>query len=79
MEDAPTAFGRVSFELRSTRDLVRVLVDIPARARSVRLRLQLPQPSRITSVSAGRLVSANTIDLSGRSGRFEFVARRTPS
>jgi hypothetical protein len=79
IDDAPTAFGRVSFELRSTRDLVRVAVDMPARARSVRLRLRLPRGEHVTSVSAGRLVSGDTIDLSGRSGRFEFVARRAPS
>jgi hypothetical protein len=78
VEGAPTAFGRVSFELRSTPGLVRIAVDIPERARSVRLRLRLPGPGGITSVSAGRLVSSDTIDLSGKTGRFEFVARRTP-
>jgi hypothetical protein len=76
----PTAFGPVSYALESAEGSVRGAVDVPARPlpRRLVLRLRLPRPARIVSVTVnGRPHSrfnrrAETIDLSGLEGRLEL-------
>jgi hypothetical protein len=80
---APTSFGPVSFSLDVGRDAVAAALDLPQRQppRSIRLRLRLPRPARITAVILdGRPYTrfdrrTETIDLSGRRGRVQLVVR----
>jgi hypothetical protein len=60
----PTSFGPLSYSLRATRGSVHVTIDVPSRRRppSLQLRLRLPGATR-------------TLDLSGRTGRLDFVVR----
>ena len=60
----PTSFGPLSYSLRATHRSVHVTIDVPSRRRpaSLHLRLRLPGATR-------------TLDLSGRSGRLDFVVR----
>jgi len=60
----PTSFGRLSYSLSAAPGSVHVTVDVPGTRRppSLRLRLRLPGATR-------------TLDLSGRTGRLDFVVR----
>jgi hypothetical protein len=60
----PTSFGPLSYSLNARRGSVRVTIDVPSRRRpaSLRLRLRVPGATR-------------TLDLSGRTGRLDFVVR----
>jgi len=62
--NVPTSFGPLSYSLTAQRGSVHVTVDVPSRRRpqTLRLRLRLPGATR-------------TIDLSGRTGRLDFVVR----
>ena len=80
---APTSFGEVSLSLRSSERLVRASITVPRRPppRTLALRLRVPRGARIARVTLNgqdhRRFDARTgtIDLSGRSGRLELVAR----
>ncbi len=79
----PTSFGPVSFSIDAARDTLRAELEVPERARprTLRLRLRLPKPGRITSVLVDGRPSTRfdalteTIDLSGRRGRVRLEVR----
>jgi hypothetical protein len=81
VRDAPTSFGPVSFRLERHARTVEGWVDIPTRrhARTLRLRVRLPNGTRITGVQVdGRRhrrydAHSGTIDLTGRHGMVELV------
>ena len=62
--NVPTSFGPLSYSLSARRGSVHVTVDVPSRRhlQTLELRLRLPGTTR-------------TIDLSGRTGRLDFVVR----
>ncbi len=62
--NVPTSFGPLSYSLSARRGSVHVTVDVPSRRhpQTLELRLRLPGATR-------------TIDLSGRTGRLDFVVR----
>ena len=80
VENAPTRFGPVSFELRTHARHADVVVTPPRRSqpRTLRLMLRLPPGTRIASVTRdgrpyGRFdAAAGTIDLSGRRGTVQL-------
>jgi hypothetical protein len=80
---APTSFGPLSYSIRSSRDDVRVSVDVPQRAplRSLSLRLRLPRGASLTDVLLdGRPLRGfdprmETLELPVRPGHIEIVAR----
>ena len=82
---APTSFGPLSYSIDSERGTLRISLDVPRRSSLERLslRLRLPRGDRIASVTLGGRhharfdPKAETIDLSGRSGRLELVVRIT--
>jgi hypothetical protein len=86
VRSAPTSFGPVSFSTRSLARTVLVSLEVPPGPglKSVRLRLRLPRPHRITGVQLdGRPYArfdrrTETIDLSGRRGQVEVVVRHEP-
>ena len=79
----PTSFGPVSFSIAAAEGSVRISLDVPGRTRvrALSLRLRLPAGEPITSVALdGRRFTrfdpaAETIDLSGETGRLELLAR----
>jgi hypothetical protein len=86
----PTTFGPLTYSLESSASerFVRAVIHVPTRSRprSLRLRVRLPRPNRISAVTLnGRPFSRfdadrETVDLSGRAGRLELVVayeRRT--
>jgi hypothetical protein len=86
----PTTFGPLTYSLESSpsEQSVRAMIAVPARLRprSLRLRVRLPRPNRISAVTLnGRPflrfnAARETVDLSGRAGRLELVVayeRRT--
>lgn len=83
MHKAPTSFGLVSFSIQSRESSAHVTVGVPTRAalRTLSLRLRLPRGNRIATVTLdGRPYRrfdsrAETIDLSGHSGRLDLVVR----
>jgi hypothetical protein len=85
--NAPTSFGSLSYELTVLDREVDGTVDVPlsSRLRSLRLRLRLPAGRRLTAVLVNGHASrrfdrrTGTIDLSGRRGHLELVARFSPS
>jgi hypothetical protein len=85
VRDAPTSFGPVSLTIEAAARAVRATVDVPRspRPRSLVLRLRLPSGKRIAGVVLngrrfGRFSpSAETIDLSGRSGSLDLVVGTT--
>jgi hypothetical protein len=87
VRDAPTSFGPVSFRLSRSARTVEGWVDVPSRrhARALRLRLRLPNGTRITSVQVdGRPhrrynARTGTIDLTGRRGIVELLVAVSPS
>ncbi len=81
VNEAPTSFGPLSYELHAVRGRIEGTVDVPSRTppRSVRLRLRLPHGKRIAAVRVnGRLRPLDrrtgTIDLSGLRGTLDVVA-----
>jgi hypothetical protein len=60
----PTSFGPLSYSLSAARGSVHVTIDVPSRRppRTLLLRLRLPGSTR-------------TVDLSGRTGRLDFVVK----
>ena len=80
---APTSFGSVSYSLTAAAGSVRVTLDVPDRVhpKTLFLRLRLPRVERISGVTlAGQAFHrfdpvSGTLDLSGRSGSLELVAR----
>jgi hypothetical protein len=78
---APTSFGPISFEIRTTKDSVRVTIDVPGRAalRTLSLRLRLPGGNRISSVALGGRPfrrfdpQTETIELPHGPGRLRLV------
>ena len=86
VRSAPTSFGPVSFSTRSLARTVLVSLEVPPGPglKSLRLRLRLPRPNRITGVQFdGRPYArfdrrTETIDLSGRRGQVELVVRHEP-
>jgi hypothetical protein len=81
VRDAPTSFGRVAFSIQSFENRIRVSIDVPSRSpvRALSLRLRLPDGKRVSEVRLDgrpfrRLDSrAETIDLSGHTGRLELL------
>jgi hypothetical protein len=75
---APSRFGRVSYTLEASAQEVRVHLDAPP-ARSLLLRLRLPDGRHMTSVTPRRPFdrATGTIDLSGASGSLDFLVRTT--
>jgi hypothetical protein len=79
----PTSFGPVSFSTRSLARTVLVSLEVPPGPglKSLRLRIRLPRPHRITGVQLDGHPydrfdrSTETIDLSGRRGHLEVVVR----
>ncbi|HSP72985.1 MAG TPA: hypothetical protein VLN26_11485, partial [Gaiellaceae bacterium] len=68
VEELPTSFGPLSYSLTAGASSVAVSLDVPPRARTLRLRLRLPHATR-------------TLDLSGRHGHVELrvgVGRGNP-
>ena len=88
----PTSFGAVSYSLVARSDTISAMLDVPARPapKTLKLRLRLPRGQRVESVTVngeplelpeGETLG-ETLDLSGRTGRFEVVVRygsRRPS
>ena len=69
---APTSFGKVSYSLARTGNVVSVQLTLPPRA-NARLRLRLPPGERIATTSLGKLDAATaTIDLRGDQGTLAF-------
>jgi hypothetical protein len=76
----------VSFSIESRAAAVGISLDVPAhpRPRTVRLRVRLPRPARITGVSLDGMPYSRfdhrteTIDLSGRGGRITLEVRHAP-
>jgi hypothetical protein len=85
VRDAPTSFGPVSYELAAEEGRIDATLDVPASSalRSLDLRLRLPAGKRLTAVIVDGRSSrrfdrrTSTIDLSGRRGNVEVVARYT--
>jgi hypothetical protein len=83
---ARTSFGPVSYSLEAGKGSIHVRLSVPRRAalRTLRLRLRLPEGQRITGVALGGRAfqrvdaHAETIDLSGLSGRLDLVVHRAP-
>src|SRR5207244_11767204 len=50
VEGVPTSFGPVSYTIERLGDSVRIRLEAPPRARTLRLRLRLPHSERITNV-----------------------------
>jgi hypothetical protein len=74
VDRAPTSFGKVSYSIERTGNVVAVHLVLPPRA-NARLRLRLPAGERIVSASLGRLNSeTSTIDLRGRQGLVDVRA-----
>ena len=79
---APTSFGPVSFSIAAGSGVVRASVEVPHRAapKALSLRLRLPDGYRIVRVTLGGRpwqrfdAASGTIDLTGRTGRFELRA-----
>jgi hypothetical protein len=86
VREAPTSFGELSYSLRSTKDTIHAVVDVPRRSRprALELRLRLPSGSRIAGITLGGRpygrfdARTETIDLSGRTGRLDLVVRLEP-
>ena len=75
VDRAPTSFGRLSFTIARTGSVVRIHVEPPARATSVRLRLRLPFGERIASVRGAEFdANGATIDLSSLRRATDLVA-----
>jgi len=78
VDRAPTSFGRLSFSLVRSGEVVRIHV-VPPPAPTLRLRLRLPFRERIADIrSGGRRIAfdrkTGTIDLSGRRGALDLSA-----
>jgi hypothetical protein len=75
----PTAFGSISFSLTASAHAVAVHIEVPdaRRARTLLLRLRLPDGRRIRAISGKRRFNAadGTIDLSGTTGTLDFLVR----
>lgn len=82
LERMPTAFGPVSACVRSAlaKGQVEGWIELPPRQpERVWLRLRLPRPWTISSATVNglpvRLVDSSVVDLTGLSGRIDFVAK----
>jgi hypothetical protein len=83
VRSAPTSFGLVSFAISSREDELGISLDVPGRSamRTLRLRLRLPEGRGIGGVTLDGHpyrrfdARAETIDLSGRTGRLSLVVR----
>ncbi len=78
VEDAPTSFGNLSYEIARSGALITGRVVAPARSR-IRLKLRLPAGERLGGVWIGSrripfAAATATIDLSGRKGAIAFRA-----
>jgi hypothetical protein len=74
VDRAPTSFGRLSYSLERTGNVVAVHLVLPPHA-NARLRLRLPAGEKIGTASLGKLNRAtSTIDLGGRQGTIELRA-----
>jgi hypothetical protein len=78
---APTSFGPLSYSLRATATAIHASIDVPVRApRALRLRLRLPQGSRVTRIElngrpySGFDRSTETIALPTQPGTLQLVA-----
>jgi hypothetical protein len=86
VRDAPTSFGPLSYSIDAGPASAHVVVGVPSRARPrvLRLRLRLPGGRRLAAVTLGGTpfprfnASTGTIDLSGRMGTLDLVARYAP-
>jgi hypothetical protein len=84
VQEAPTSFGPLSYELDARADAVHVSLTVPSRTRprTLRLRVRLPRGERIATVQLDgkpfRAVdrATQTLDLSGRTGTLDLVVRR---
>ena len=81
----PTSFGPLSYEITSAARGVHATIDVPASRRSatLRLRLRLPAGRTVSTVLvSGRRASfdraAETVNLSGRTGRVVVTVRVVP-
>jgi hypothetical protein len=75
--NAPTSFGKLSYSLARTGNVVSVQLTLPPRA-NARLRLRLPAGEHIGTTSLGKLDRANgTIDLRGHQGAIALRATVT--
>jgi hypothetical protein len=84
VRDLPTSFGAISFSMTSSVRTVHVSIDltrVARRPRAIGLRLRLPLGRRISRVRLhGRPFrrfdpETGTLDVSGSTGRVEFMAR----
>lgn len=79
VRDAPTSFGPVSLAIERRGRTVEISVDAPPTP-DLRLRLRLPRGLEIGSIGSGGVAvpfdrASGTIDLSGRAGSVQLVAR----
>jgi hypothetical protein len=87
VERAPTAFGEVSLMAQSelSKGRVTATVDLPSRGKPTKtlLRFRLPKGHEIKSATIdgqpAKLTGAETIDLTGRSGKVTVIAQAQPS
>jgi hypothetical protein len=84
VNDAPTSFGPLSYEIHAFPGRIQALVEVPSRRppRTVRLRLRLPSGQRLTAVRVdGRPARfdalTGTVDLGGRRGEVAVAATFT--
>ncbi len=74
---APTSFGPLSYSIRSSKNVVRVSIDVPRGSlRALSVRLRLPHGDRITRALLGGgplAVDEGTIELPTRPGRLDVL------
>jgi hypothetical protein len=81
VQNLQTSFGKLSYTITSSTSTVSAAIDLPpGYAGPLRLRFRLPGGKRLGTITVNgvafhSLVDAETLDLTGRSGHVDVVAR----